>query len=183
MLAVERRGGHRQLDDSTTRGPAIPNDLRVSSCAHTPPYWPSAAPMTASGLSLSAPLPNGRDNQSMAFFSTPGMLPLYSGVTTSAASASAAAAAAPPRRRARRRCRCPRCRTAGRPARHRRSGDAVGRRLRRQLGELTVDRCRPQAAYQRQNLDICHVRDSFRPFGSSHDTTGLWSALFPAELK
>jgi len=37
-------------------------------------------------------LPNGRDNQSMAFFSTPGMLPLYSGVTTSAASACAAAA-------------------------------------------------------------------------------------------
>ena len=47
--------------------------------------------MTATGLPLSAPLPNGRDNQSIAFFSTPGMLPLYSGVTTSAASASAAA--------------------------------------------------------------------------------------------
>ena len=36
-------------------------------------------PMTAIGLPLSAPLPNGRDNQSIAFFSTPGMLPLYSG--------------------------------------------------------------------------------------------------------
>jgi len=48
--------------------------------------------MTASGLSLSALLPNGRDSQSMAFLSTPGMLPLYSGVTTNTASASAAAA-------------------------------------------------------------------------------------------
>ena len=47
--------------------------------------------MTANGLPFSAPLPNGRDSQSIAFFSTPGMLPLYSGVTTSAASASAAA--------------------------------------------------------------------------------------------
>ena len=46
--------------------------------------------MTASGLALSALFPNGRDNQSIAFFKTPGMLPLYSGVTTSAASASPA---------------------------------------------------------------------------------------------
>jgi hypothetical protein len=42
-------------------------------------------------LPFSAPSPQGRDNQSIAFFSTPGMLPLYSGVTTKAASASAAA--------------------------------------------------------------------------------------------
>lgn len=47
--------------------------------------------MTASGLPFSAPSPNGRDNQSIAFLMTAGMLPLYSGVTTSAASASAAA--------------------------------------------------------------------------------------------
>jgi hypothetical protein len=77
---------------STTRAPAMPNDFRVSSCAHTPPYWPREPPMTASGLPLNAPLPNGRDSQSIAFLTTPGMLPLYSGVTTSAASASAAAA-------------------------------------------------------------------------------------------
>lgn len=48
--------------------------------------------MTASGLPFSAPSPNGRDSQSIAFLMTAGMLPLYSGVTTSAASASAAAA-------------------------------------------------------------------------------------------
>ena len=79
----------------------MPNDLRVSSCAQTPPYWPNAPPMTASGLPLSAPSPNGRDSQSIAFLITAGMLPLYSGVTTRAASASAAAArsAATARRR------------------------------------------------------------------------------------
>lgn len=48
--------------------------------------------MTASGLPFSAPSPNGRDSQSIAFLTTAGMLPLYSGVTTRAASASAAAA-------------------------------------------------------------------------------------------
>ena len=52
--------GTESLRSSTTRGPAMPNDLRVSSCAHTPPYRPSAAPTTASGLPLSALSPNGR---------------------------------------------------------------------------------------------------------------------------
>ena len=50
----------------------MPNDLRVSSCAHTPPYWPNDPPMTANGLSFSAPLPNGRDSQSIAFLMTAG---------------------------------------------------------------------------------------------------------------
>ena len=92
MLPSNVLPGTESFRSSITRGPAMPNDLRVSSCAHTPPYWPRAAPTTASGLPFSAPSPNGRDNQSIAFFSTPGMLPLYSGVTTSAASAPAAAA-------------------------------------------------------------------------------------------
>lgn len=39
--------------------------------------------MTASGLPFSAPSPNGRGSQSIAFLMTAGMLPLYSGVTTS----------------------------------------------------------------------------------------------------
>jgi len=34
--------GTERLIDSTTRAPAMPKDLRVSSCAHTPPYWPMA---------------------------------------------------------------------------------------------------------------------------------------------
>lgn len=40
--------------DSITRGPATPNDLRVSSCPHTPPERPRDPPMTANGC---APLP------------------------------------------------------------------------------------------------------------------------------
>src|SRR6202044_4221943 len=83
--------GTDSLIDSTTVGPATPNDLRVSSCAQTPPYWPIEPPITASGLPFRRPLPNGRESQSIAFLITAGMLPLYSGVTTSAASASAAA--------------------------------------------------------------------------------------------
>ena len=50
VLAVERPLGTDSLMSSTTRAPAMPNDLRVSSCAQTPPYCPSAPPMTASGL-------------------------------------------------------------------------------------------------------------------------------------
>ena len=42
--------GMDKLIASTTRAPAPPNDLRVSSCAHTPPYRPPEAPITASGL-------------------------------------------------------------------------------------------------------------------------------------
>ncbi len=78
--------------ESITREPAIPIDLRVSAWAQAPPYWPRAAPITATGLSLSAPAPQGRDSQSMAFLSTAGMVPLFSGVTINAASACSAAA-------------------------------------------------------------------------------------------
>ena len=44
------------------------------------------------GLAVTAPFPYGRDNQSIAFFTTAGMLALYSGVITRTASASATAA-------------------------------------------------------------------------------------------
>src|SRR6478752_10354951 len=64
--------GIDKLIASTTRAPAPPNDLRVSSCAHTPPYRPPEAPITASGLAVTAPSPYGRDNQSIAFFTTAG---------------------------------------------------------------------------------------------------------------
>ena len=42
-----------------------------------------------------APVPYGRDNQSIAFFSAAGMLPLCSGVTIRTASASATAVRSP----------------------------------------------------------------------------------------
>src|SRR5258705_12860014 len=44
---------------STTLAPAMPNDLRASSWAHTPPYWPIEAPTTASGLADRAVCPEG----------------------------------------------------------------------------------------------------------------------------
>ncbi len=69
----------------------MPSDLRASSCAHTPPYWPNALPITAVGLPARADAPNGREAQSMAFFSTAAIVPLYSGVTTRSASAAAIA--------------------------------------------------------------------------------------------
>ncbi len=76
---------------SITLPPAMPTALRVSSCAHTPPYWPKAVPTTALGLPEMAPAPNGRDSQSMAFFRTAGMVPLYSGEKNRKASAAWAA--------------------------------------------------------------------------------------------
>src|SRR5690606_16879012 len=72
--------GMDSLMSSTTVPPAMPTALRASSCAHTPPYWPKAVPTTATGLPEMAPAPIGRDSQSMAFFRTAGMVPLYSGV-------------------------------------------------------------------------------------------------------
>src|SRR6516164_7925786 len=72
--------GSDNVSPSTTCALAKPKDLRVSSCAHTPPYRPPAAPITASGLPASTLSPYGRDSQSIAFFITAGMLPLYSGV-------------------------------------------------------------------------------------------------------
>ena len=72
---------------STTRAPQIPSTLRRSCCAQIAPYWPVVAPAMATVLFLNE-LPRCRaDAQSMAFFSTPGIEPLYSGVTIKSASA------------------------------------------------------------------------------------------------
>ena len=77
---------------STTLPPAMRTALVVSSCAHLAPLPLGEALMTATALSLTAPTPYGREIQSMAFFRTAGMVPLYSGVTSRNASASLAAA-------------------------------------------------------------------------------------------
>ena len=45
------------------------------------PICPIDAPITAAGMWWNAFCPHGRDAQSMAFFSAPGMERLYSGVT------------------------------------------------------------------------------------------------------
>src|SRR5258707_13872031 len=49
--------GSENVAASTTLAPAIPNDFRASSWAHTPPYRPLEAPTTASGLADSALCP------------------------------------------------------------------------------------------------------------------------------
>ena len=92
MPPVEHRGRHRQLE--VLDHPRAGDPERLAGLV----VRPHAAVLTQRGaddrrgLSFSALLPNGLDSQSIAFFRTPGMLPLYSGVTTSAASAAAAAA-------------------------------------------------------------------------------------------
>ncbi len=75
-----------------TRAPAPASALRVSACAHTAPNMPVLVPITATGLFFSAASAVGREAQSMAFLSTPGMEWLYSGVAIRIASASAIAA-------------------------------------------------------------------------------------------
>src|SRR5664280_253954 len=72
---------------SITRAPAAASALRSSACAHTAPNIPVLAPMTAAGLLRRAAVANGREAQSTAFFSAPGIEELYSGVTNSRASA------------------------------------------------------------------------------------------------
>jgi hypothetical protein len=62
--------------------------LRVSACAQTAPNIPVEAPITAAGVPVSALSPAGREAQSSAFFSTPGIEWLYSGVAIRTASAS-----------------------------------------------------------------------------------------------
>ena len=135
------------------------------------------------GLVLERPVAVSRDSQSIAFFSTPGMLPLYSGVTTRAASASA-----PARRNA----------ATG-------SGDVVS------VEVLVVERQLPQPVEQDQRdasgrrLDghstSCRLTDAARRLPSStktlavrhvpqplpidsvpssHRATGPWSEFIPA---
>ena len=69
--------------------------LASSAWAHTAPNSPVLAPITATGLSRSALSGKGREAQSIAFLSTPGIEALYSGVAISSASAAAIARAGP----------------------------------------------------------------------------------------
>ena len=73
-------------------GAVVPSTLRVSACAQTAPNSPVLAPITAAGLPRSGVSARGREAQSIAFFSTPGIEELYSGVAISSASAAAIAA-------------------------------------------------------------------------------------------
>src|SRR3954447_15204216 len=76
---------------SVTRAPAAASTLRSSACAQTAPNIPVLAPITATGLLRSGFDTSGREAQSTAFFSTPGIDELYSGVANRTASASAIA--------------------------------------------------------------------------------------------
>ena len=76
---------------SSTRAPAVRSTLRSSACAQTAPNMPVLAPATATGLSRRTFAGNGREAQSSAFLSAPGMEALYSGVAMSRASADAIA--------------------------------------------------------------------------------------------
>src|SRR5215213_7078780 len=77
---------------STTSAPVWWRTLRSSAWAQTAPNRPVLAPTIATGLPRSELSGNGREAQSIAFFSTPGTDALYSGVLISTASASAIAA-------------------------------------------------------------------------------------------
>src|SRR3989442_1388452 len=74
-----------------TSAPITPSTLRVSACAHTAPKRPVEAPITAMGLPRSELSGKGREAQSSAFLSTPGIDPLYSGVAITSPSAPAIA--------------------------------------------------------------------------------------------
>src|SRR5262249_17323056 len=65
---------------SSTRAPSAARTLRSSACAQIPPNEPVLAPTTATGLYRSTFVAIGREIQSIAFFSWPGMDALYSGV-------------------------------------------------------------------------------------------------------
>src|SRR4029079_414530 len=75
----------------TTRAPAVRRTLRSSSCAPTPPNEPVLVPNAETGLLAIAAAPRGRDVQSIAFLSWPGIDALYSGVAIRIASARATA--------------------------------------------------------------------------------------------
>ena len=76
---------------SSVRAPRAPSTLRVSAAAQTPPNMPVLDESTATGLFRTGDSASGRDAQSSAFLSTPGIDELYSGVAISTASASSSA--------------------------------------------------------------------------------------------
>ena len=77
---------------SIVRAPRAPSTLRVSAAAQTPPNMPVLDESTAAGLFRTGDSASGRDAQSSAFLSTPGIDELYSGVEIRIASASSSAA-------------------------------------------------------------------------------------------
>ena len=58
---------------STTRAPIAPSTLRSSACAQTAPKTPALEPITATGLLRNAFVASGREAQSSAFLSAPGI--------------------------------------------------------------------------------------------------------------
>ena len=74
-----------------TRAPMAERTLRASAWAQTAPKRPVEVPTTAAGLLRSGDSASGRESQSRAFLSWPGIEWLYSGVETRTASASAIA--------------------------------------------------------------------------------------------
>src|SRR3546814_7903119 len=63
------------------------SDVCSSDLASAVPIAPTEMPSTPAGLPANEFVPQGRDAMSIAFFSTPGIARLYSGVTNSTASA------------------------------------------------------------------------------------------------
>ena len=70
----------------------VARTLRSSACAQTAPKAPVDAPTTRAGLFRSGFVATGRETQSSAFLSTPGIDALYSGVAIRTASAAPTAA-------------------------------------------------------------------------------------------
>ena len=58
---------------SSVRAPSAPSTLRVSAAAQTPPNMPVLDESTATGLFRTGDSASGRDTQSSAFLSTPGI--------------------------------------------------------------------------------------------------------------
>ena len=80
--------GHRQLGSDQV-GTDDHQSLRRSASAQAAPRGLALVLTTAAGLASWTAAPRGRDAQSGAFFSWPGMEPLYSGVAISTAPAPA----------------------------------------------------------------------------------------------
>ena len=89
-LAVVGRTVRRELDVGLRRG-HLPGVAEASTARRlcwprAVPICPGEAPITAAGMWSKEFWPHGREAQSMAFFSAPGIERLYSGVTNSTAS-------------------------------------------------------------------------------------------------
>ena len=83
-----RRPSRTATVSSSVRAPSAASTFRVSAAAQTPPNMPVLDESTAAGLLRTGDSASGRDAQSSAFLSTPGIDELYSGVEIRIASAS-----------------------------------------------------------------------------------------------